>query len=45
MRAFYRNLGIPAFGLLVLASVILRPVALCRAADRPNFVWLISEDN
>ncbi len=45
MRIFPRHLGILASGLLVLASVILRPPALCRAADRPNFVWLISEDN
>ena len=33
------------FGLLVLAGDTLCPVAVCRAADRPNFIWLISEDN
>jgi len=45
MRVFQRGLEILAFGVLVLASVVLRPGAVCRAADRPNFVWLISEDN
>ncbi len=44
MRIYGKQLAVLA-GVLVLAGMVLRPSGLCRAADKPNFVWLISEDN
>ncbi len=40
-----KNLAVALLALAALAAAVLRPGAPCRAADRPNFVWLISEDN
>ena len=45
MRNHAKQLALLTFALLTFGSIALRPIALCQAADKPNFVWLISEDN
>ena len=45
MKTYIRQFTLLAAAVLAFGSIALRPTAICRAADKPNFVFLISEDN
>ncbi len=45
MKTYGKQFALFAAGALVLACLTLRPAVTCEAADKPNFVFLISEDN
>ena len=45
MRVCGRSLAMLAVTLLAATGGLVAPVSVCQAADRPNFLWLISEDN